>query len=106
MSPRALAVTALFAGPLAAALDLGVSYFLVAPAAASGSNALLHVVTAVTAALAALGVVLSWRVLRRREHLVEADRFLGVCGVAMNAFFLFVVLFGLEIPKLVLHPTD
>lgn len=106
MSPRNLAVTALFAGPLAGAIDLGLSYVLVYRAAASGSKLSLHVVTALAAALAAVGIVMSWRVLKKRETVIEADRFLGVCGVALNAFFLLLVVVGFGIPKLVLHPTD
>jgi hypothetical protein len=106
MTPRNLAVTALFAGPLAAAIDLGLSYVLVYRARASGSELSLDLGTVFAAALSAIGIVLSRRVLEKREAVLESDRFLGVCGVALNAFFLLLVLAGFGVPKIVLHPTD
>ena len=106
MKPRDTAVVAIFLGPAAAAADQLVSYVLVYPAAARSSNAVLHLVTAVAATLAAAGVVISYRVLRRRTEVFEVDRFLALVGVAINVFFLLVVLVGYGLPKLMLHPTD
>jgi hypothetical protein len=106
MSQRSLAVVALFLGPAACAADELFSYLLVYPAAARGSNAILFALTALAALVAAAGVFLSYRVLRQKAELVEADRFLALLGVCLNAFFLLVVVAGFGIPSIVLHPTD
>lgn len=106
MSPRATAVLALFFGPAAAAADQLTSYALVYPAQASGSKLTLFVVTACAAALACGGLALSTRVLRRRTEVFDVDRFLAWLGIALNTFFLLVVVVGFGMPKLLLHPTD
>jgi hypothetical protein len=106
MSPRATAVMAIFFGPAAAAGDQFFSYMLVYPAAASGTNVWLHVVTVVASVVACVGLLLSYGILRRRTEVFEVDRFLAVVGLAMNAFFLLVVVVGFGLPKVMLHPTD
>jgi ABC-type Co2+ transport system permease subunit len=106
MSPRATAMLAIFFGPLACAADQLFSYMLVYPAAASGDKTMLHVLTAIAAVIAATGVLVSYRILRRKTEVFEVDRFLALFGIVMNAFFLAVVVFGFGIPKLLLHPTD
>jgi hypothetical protein len=106
MSPRAIAVLAIFFGPAACAADQLFSYILVYPAAASGSNLILHVLTVVAALVAALGLFLSYRVLKRETEVFEVDRFLAIVGLTLNGFFLLVVLVGFGVPKLLLHGTD
>jgi|GEM_PF-3674953 len=106
MSPRAVAVLAMFLGPVACAADQLVSYMLVYPAATGAGMLWLHLVTVAAAAVASVGIYLSFRVLRRRTAVFEVDRFLAVVGIALNAFFLLVVLFGFGLPKLMMHPTD
>jgi hypothetical protein len=106
MSPRAVAMTALFFGPVACAGDQLFSYMLAYPAAASGSKTMLHVLTAVAALVATFGMLLSYRILRRKTEVFPVDRFLALMGVVMNAFFLLVVLVGFGLPKFLLDPTD
>jgi hypothetical protein len=106
MSPRSLAVFALFLGPAACAADELFSYMLVYPAAARGSNSILFVLTVLAALVAGAGLFLSYRVLQRKTEVVEVDRFLALLGVCLNGFFLLVVLAGFGLPKMILHPTD
>ena len=106
MSPRAMAMLAIFFGPAACAADQFFSYMLVYPAAAANDKTWLHVLTLVAAAVAAIGIFLSWRVLRRKTEVFEVDRFLAMFGMVLNIFFLVVVVVGFGVPKLVLHPTD
>ena len=106
MSPRATAMLAIFFGPAACAADQLVSYMLDYPAAAANDKTMLHVLTAVAAVIAAFGILLSWRVLRRRTEVFEVDRFLAVFGMVLNAFFVLVVVVGFGVPKLLLHATD
>jgi hypothetical protein len=108
MSPRSLAVSALFLGPAACAADELFSYMLVYPAAARGSNAILFVLTVLAAVVAGTGLFLSYRVLKRKTETrgVEVDRFLALLGVCLNGFFLLVVLAGFGLPKIILHATD
>lgn len=106
MSARTLALSAIFIGPTAALIDLSASFFLVLPAQESGSKAWLHVLTVVAALLTAFGIVLARRALSRdRPPGAEVDRFLALSGVALNAFFLLVIV-GFAIPKLVHGVTD
>jgi hypothetical protein len=106
MSPRATAVLAIFFGPAACAADQLFSYMLVYPAAAANDKTMLHVLTLVAAVIAAVGIFLSWRVLRRKTEVFEVDRFLALFGMVLNAFFLLVLVVGFGIPKLLLHATD
>jgi hypothetical protein len=106
MTSRSKALYALFLGPAACAADELFSYVLVYPAAARGSNAMLHVLTALAAAVSLFGIYLSYRVLDRRAGQPAVDTFLALLGIAMNAFFLLVVVAGFGLPKLMLHPTD
>lgn len=106
MKPRSIALLALFLGPFGALANQLASYAFVYDAGAKADNWLLHVFTLLGAIIAAVGLLLSWRILKRRTETFEVDRFLGVMGVALNGFFLLVVLVGFGLPKLVLHPTD
>ena len=105
MSARNLALSALFVGPIAAFADQWLSYVLVYGAQASGSKAWLHVVSLVTALAAIAGIVMAARALSRRNETAEVDRFLGVAGVAVNAFFLLVIV-GFAIPKFLQGVSD
>ena len=101
-----MAMSAIFVGPAACAADQLASYVLTYPAAASGDKTWLHVVTGVAAVVTCVGLLTSYRVLRRRTEVFPVDRFLAVLGLTMNAFFLLVVLVGFGLPKLLLHATD
>ncbi len=106
MTPRNLALGALFVGPVVAAIDLGLSYPLVYRARESGSRVWLDLITILCAIAVAGGIAASRSVLRRHDGAAPVDRFLGVLGVALNAFFLLLVLAGYGIPKLVHTPWD
>ncbi len=109
----ALALVAFLAGPLAFAVDLAVSYFLVPRVHAGGSRASLHVVSLVALAILAAGAIAGVRVLRapaggaRRleARVAERSRFLAVGGLLLSAFFL-GVLVAEALPKWLLLPRD
>lgn len=105
MKARNLALAALFVGPAAALLDLGVSYYLVYPSQAVEAKWPLHVASLVAAALAILGVVAARRALARKGEAAKVDEFLAVCGIALNAFSLLLII-GFAIPKLILGVHD
>jgi hypothetical protein len=112
MTPRATAMLAIFIGPVVCATDQLVSYALVHRAAAQGSHHSFPGVTAMAAGIVFFGLFLSWRVFRLRtdarrgEEVEGVDRFLAVVGLAMNLFFLLVVVVGFGLPQLFLHPAD
>jgi len=113
MTPRQTAMLALFIGPTACAIDQLLSYALVYRAATSrGHDALIQGATAVAVAVILVGLFLSWRLLRSHGGarngggIGGVDRFLAVTAVAMNLFFLLVVVVGFGLPQLLLHPTD
>jgi hypothetical protein len=113
MTPRQTALLALFIGPAACAIDQLTSYVLVYRAATSrGHVGWVHGATVVAAALVIVGLFLSWRVLRlsregrEGEGVIGVDRFLAVTAVAMNLFFLLVVVVGFGLPQLILQPLD
>jgi hypothetical protein len=113
----AASIFAFLAGPLAWSIDLGLSYFLVPRAHASGSNAPLHLGTLVGVLVLAAGALAAARVLRRPRgaivrgpaedaaRVAERARFLAAGGLAMQAFFLLVIV-AMEIPKLLLGVHD
>lgn len=109
-SPRhdALSVLAFLAGPLAWALDLGVSYALEPRVHATGSKLWMHVTTLASIAVVVLGAWAALRVLRRPRdgaaapaRTAERTRFLALGGLAMNGFFLLAIL-AQSVPKLML----
>jgi hypothetical protein len=105
MKVRNVALGALFVGPAAAMLDLGLSYYLVYPSQSLEAKWPLHVASVVAAALAACGIVASRRVLARKAEAAKVDEFLAVSGIALNSFALLLVL-GFAIPKLLLGVHD
>ncbi len=115
-APRvdALAVASFLAGPVAFAVDLAVSYFLVPRVHSGGSKLPLHVVTALAVAVLLAGAWAGRRVLRDPAWRVasgdgaraaERSRFLATGGLIQCAFFLDAVVAEL-IPKLLLAPRD
>src|SRR4051794_29596318 len=106
MTPRATAVLAIFIGPAACLADQLCSYVLVYSAAATGDKSWLHLITLIAALTSMLGLLVSYRVLRRKTKVFEVDRFLARVGIAMNALFLLVILAGFGLPNLVLNATD
>lgn len=105
MKARNQALLALFVGAPAAMLDQLASYVLVYPSQASHSNWPIAVSAGIAAVIATGGILLALRVLRRKSEVVEADRFLALLGVVLNAFFLLVIV-GMAVPAAILHPTD
>lgn len=105
MKARNLALAALFVGPAAAMIDLTLSYYLVYPAQGSGHKTGLHIVTVLALLVTVVGIVMSRRALARDSETAPVDRFLALGGLALNAFFLLVIV-GFAIPKLVLGIYD
>lgn len=109
----ALAVLAFLAGPVAFALDLSASYFLVPRVHAGGSRAPLHAVTLLALAVLAAGAAAALRVLRRpaggakrlEARVAARTRFLALGGLLLAAFFL-GVLVAEALPALLLAPRD
>jgi hypothetical protein len=111
MTSRTTAMLAIFVGPVAAAIAQLVSYALVHRAAVQGSRDMSPGVTAVAASAVLIGLFLSWRAFRWRggvqsTEVEGVDRFLAAVGVAMNLFFLFVIVAGFGLPQLILDPVD
>ena len=105
MKARNLALAALFVGPTAAMLDLGLSYYLVYSSQALEAKWPLHVASVVAAVLAIAGIVAARRVLARKAEAAKVDEFLAVCRISLNAFSLLVVI-GFAIPKFILGVHD
>jgi hypothetical protein len=103
-SARKTAIAALFFGPIAASADLSVSYALVPHAQAVSNKTAIYVVTAVTMLVTVAGIMLAARS-RKTEGGAPVDRFLAVAGMALNAYFLLVIM-GFTVPKLLLNPGD
>jgi hypothetical protein len=105
MKARNLALAALFVGPTAAMLDLGLSYYLVYPSQAALSKWPLHAASLVAAVLAVVGILAARRVLARKAEAAKVDEFLAMCGIALNAFSLLLII-GFAIPKFILGVHD
>lgn len=101
----------MLAGPAAWFLHLVISYSLVRLICQTGDSWLLHLTTFATLLLAAAGVLVAWRNVRRVGHLraTAADgtmgrsRFMAVSGIALSGFFLIVVLLA-WLPDFFLSP--
>jgi hypothetical protein len=109
-SDAALVATFL-APPTAWALDLGVAYALVDPAARTGSKALLWAMGIGSAVVTLLAAVAAWSMLRRltprlpNEAARSHARSLAVAACALSAFFLLAIV-ALNIPVLTLGLHD
>lgn len=118
-TPRhdALAVVGFVAGPLAWATDLALSYFLVPKVHWSGAKWPMHLVTVLSIAILAAGVLAAVQVLRTpgenaardpggpTGRVSERSRFLARGGLAMCAFF-FLAILAEMLPKLLLSSRD
>ena len=109
----ALAVASFLSGPVAFALDLGASYFLVPRAHATGSKLPLHATTALAALLVLWGAWAALRVLRdpaarpggEGGRAADRARFLALGGLLLCAFFL-GALCAEAVPSVLLAPRD
>lgn len=101
------------AGPAAWLLHLNVSYALVRYVCASGAGWLLHLATLAMVALAAAGGIValrSWRKVGEPKMTggggtLGRTRFMSIGGLALSAFFLFVILMA-WLPDLILSPCE
>ena len=99
MNSRSWAASAIALAGAAAPFTQAVGYALVHPARAQGSK--LFVVLSLLAG-GLLTAVAGWLSLHaRRRSSVDSERFLALIGLALSAFFLFVIAFGFGIPSLV-----
>jgi hypothetical protein len=88
------------AGPIAWALDLGVSYALVKWTCGSQHTSVLHLVTVGALVIIAGGAFAAWRALEQTPagaptdggHAFERGRFMAIWGLWSCAFFTLVVL--------------
>jgi hypothetical protein len=101
--------TGILAGPVAWALDLGVSYALVKWSCASQRDTVLHLITPAALAVVAGGAVVSFLALQQTPPQLPADgggpgqraRFMAVLGLASCALFAVAIVAG-AIPQWVL----
>jgi hypothetical protein len=108
LSPLAL-WTGILAGPVAWALDLGVSYALVKWSCSSQRDTLLHLITPAALAVVAAGAIVSAVALQQVAHQPPGDgdapgqraRFMAVLGLASCAMFAVTIVAG-AIPQWVL----
>jgi hypothetical protein len=108
LSPLSL-WTGILAGPVAWALDLGISYAIVKWTCNARSEAVLHGVTIGTLAIVLVGVVTSWGALRSTTEDLPTDgghprqraRFMAILGLTSCALFLLTIVAG-AIPRWVL----
>lgn len=90
----------LFGAPAAWGTHLGLSYLIVPHVCATGQTFWMHLITAVTAVIAALGVVTAWRVRRAAPRadtgpeVADRSGFLGLAGVVLSALFFLALLMG------------
>jgi hypothetical protein len=99
----------ILAGPVAWALDLGVSYALVRWTCESQRDLPIHLISPASLALVAGGAVVSWQALRHTAAHLPTDggdpraraRFMAILGLASNALFAVTIVAG-AIPRWVL----
>jgi hypothetical protein len=99
----------IFAGPVAWAVDLTLSYSLVQWTCGGGPPVVLHLITLFSLAVIAAGAFGAWRALQLAPSGAPTDgnrpdqrgRFMAVLGLAMCAFFALVVVAG-AVPRWVL----
>ena len=113
MTPRSMAMMAIFVGPAACASAQLASYVLVYRVATlRGDSAFVRAPTLVATGLMLAAIVLSLRTMRSQQKVHAGvgiggvDRFLAVTALAMNVFFLVVVVVGFGLPQWVLDPSD
>jgi hypothetical protein len=106
-----------FAGPVAWALDLGVSYALVQWSCGHHTQVVLRLITFASLALVAAGAYASWRALMNTPRnapldgpqtlslpalVISRGRFMAVLGLASSALFAVLVV-ALGVPRWVLN---
>lgn len=113
----ALAIAGFVSGPIAWALDLTLSYFLLPRVHWSGARWPLHLVTVLSLAILAAGALAALRVLRTPgeaaaragdgpvAQVTERSRFLARGGLLLCGFFLLAIL-AESLPKLLLSTRD
>jgi len=92
----------ILAGPIAWALDLGVSYALVKWVCATRHEEVLHAITLGALALVCVGAVLSWLALQQTATDEPTDggrprqraRFMAVLGLTVSALFALQIVAG------------
>lgn len=102
--------TGILAGPVAWALDLGISYALVKWSCSTGRDLVLHLITPLALALVAGGAVVSWFALQRVTGVEPTDggeprqraKFMAILGLASSALFALTIVAG-AIPRWVLN---
>ena len=98
--------TGILAGPIAWALDLGVSYALVKWTCSSQRHLLMHLISPACLALVAGGAAVSWWALRRTAGQPATDagdplaraRFMAMLGLTSSALFALTIAAG-AIPR-------
>jgi hypothetical protein len=101
------------AGPLAWAIDLGLSYVLTQHSCSTGHHYVLHLITAISFLIAASGAVAGYLQHKRlpREVTEEGPRswdrayFQVLFGIVLSIAFAVVVIAG-AIPRFILSPCD
>ena len=87
--------TGILAGPVAWALDLGISYAIVKWTCAAGTSRPFQAITLAALAMVAGGAAVSWTALRHTQHDRPEDggrprqraRFMALVGLASSALF-------------------
>jgi type IV secretory pathway TrbL component len=102
---RSRLIVAIFAGPLAAAANLGVGDYLASRVHETGSKLGFHVASIVALVVTLAAGAYALRVARRADQAARVDRFLAVMGVALGGFFALLIV-AYAIPTFILHPTD
>jgi hypothetical protein len=95
----AVLLAALFAGPVAWALNQGVGYAVVKPACAAGVGSVVWSIDAATFALAGVGAWISWRWMRLLSPTAAEDGgsvpdrsyFMAIVAVALNALIALLI---------------
>ncbi|PYP82480.1 MAG: hypothetical protein DMG65_26195 [Candidatus Angelobacter sp. Gp1-AA117] len=105
--------TGILAGPLAWALDEGMSYVLVPHACSTGHYYVLHVMTALCLLIPAAAFLLAWRMYVITPPSSTEDggdagsrsHFMAIIGMASSALF-FLAIIAEAIPRFILNPCD
>ncbi|HWR15932.1 MAG TPA: hypothetical protein VN577_13980 [Terriglobales bacterium] len=99
-------------GPIAAAVDMGLSYATVYHACSTGHHYVLHVISVVCVLFALSGAYVGWREYQTvREysddggHPLDRTHFLALMGVVASIGFALVIV-ALAVPKFILSPCD
>jgi hypothetical protein len=103
----------ILAGPVAVALDEGISYSITQNACSTGNHVFLHLLTFLALCLIAAGAISAWSIFVRVPPTADQTggaewdrtRFMAILGLVLCALFTLIVI-AEAVPRFILGPCD